>query len=154
MLWIVAAVAAFATVVIVRWLLARARSVICPRCGEPVGRDAHRWYVDDRIRLVCPPCHEELRRITHSDCHRGRAPKGLVVLLVALAAPSIALAHGGGLDSSGGHHNRKTGGYHCPREPCLSNSQPRPKPALKKPAPKKKPEAKDPCPCPCPEKSK
>ena len=32
-------------------------------------------------------------------------------------------AHGGGLDSSGGHNNRKTGGYHCHREPCLSTHQ-------------------------------
>jgi hypothetical protein len=32
-------------------------------------------------------------------------------------------AHGGGLDSSGGHNNRKTGGYHCHREPCISTHQ-------------------------------
>ncbi len=33
-----------------------------------------------------------------------------------LAAPNsgvIINEHGGGLDSNGCHHNRKTGGYHC-----------------------------------------
>ena len=34
-----------------------------------------------------------------------------------------ASGHGGGLDGSGGHNNRKTGEYHCPREPCLSTHQ-------------------------------
>ena len=32
-------------------------------------------------------------------------------------------AQGGGLDGNGGHHNRKTGEYHCHREPCLSSHQ-------------------------------
>jgi len=40
------------------------------------------------------------------------------LLLVAFAAiPSFALAHGGGLDAYGCHHNRKAGGYHCHRGP-------------------------------------
>lgn len=34
-------------------------------------------------------------------------------LLVAPIGPSMALAHGGGLDASGCHHDRKRGGYHC-----------------------------------------
>ena len=34
--------------------------------------------------------------------------------------PALAMAHGGGLDKQGGHNNRKTGEYHCHREPCLS----------------------------------
>lgn len=38
----------------------------------------------------------------------------LVVLGYALALPT-ALAHGGGLDSAGCHHDRKLGGYHCHR---------------------------------------
>jgi len=33
---------------------------------------------------------------------------------------ATASAHGGGLDGNGGHNNRKTGEYHCHREPCLS----------------------------------
>ncbi len=37
---------------------------------------------------------------------------GLLCLL-----PSIAMAHGGGLDGYGCHHNRKQGGYHCHRGP-------------------------------------
>lgn len=36
---------------------------------------------------------------------------------------SFASAHGGGLDSTGGHFDRKTGEYHCHREPCFSNQQ-------------------------------
>lgn len=44
-----------------------------------------------------------------------------ICLLVLLATACMALvthpvfAHGGGLDSNGGHHNRKTGGYHTHR---------------------------------------
>ncbi|MFT6518011.1 MAG: hypothetical protein ACJATP_001677 [Candidatus Azotimanducaceae bacterium] len=34
-----------------------------------------------------------------------------------------ALAHGGGLDSSGGHTNRKTEQYHCHREPYISQHE-------------------------------
>jgi endonuclease YncB( thermonuclease family) len=30
-----------------------------------------------------------------------------------LLTPALALAHGGGLDAYGCHHNRKAGGYHC-----------------------------------------
>jgi len=52
-------------------------------------------------------------------------------LCLILALPSLALAHGGGLDSNGGHFNRKTGLYHCHREPCFSNQKGKtePKPA-------------------------
>lgn len=36
---------------------------------------------------------------------------------------SVAVfAHGGGLDSDGGHHNRKTGGYHFHQGPYAGNS--------------------------------
>jgi hypothetical protein len=47
----------------------------------------------------------------------------IVAALAALLLPAGALAHGGGLDSNGGHMNRKTGVYHCHREPCFSNSK-------------------------------
>jgi len=43
------------------------------------------------------------------------------ILLLSLCG--TVFAHGGGLDSSGGHNNRKTGEYHCHREPCLSTHQ-------------------------------
>lgn len=33
-----------------------------------------------------------------------------------------ALAHGGGLDGQGCHHNRKVGGYHCHRGPLGGQS--------------------------------
>jgi hypothetical protein len=38
-----------------------------------------------------------------------------VLALWASFAPSQALAHGGGLDAAGCHHDRKRGGYHCHR---------------------------------------
>jgi len=41
--------------------------------------------------------------------------KWLAALLILI--PFSALAHGGGLDKQGCHHNRKEGGYHCHRGP-------------------------------------
>lgn len=38
--------------------------------------------------------------------------KIILACLVALAS-SLAFAHGGGLDSAGCHHEKRTGGYHC-----------------------------------------
>ena len=48
----------------------------------------------------------------------------LVVSLVLAATftPTRALAHGGGLDAYGCHHNRKAGGYHCHRGPLAGQS--------------------------------
>ena len=43
-----------------------------------------------------------------------------IPLLLLVVYTTFASAHGGGLDKTGGHHNRKTGEYHCHREPCLS----------------------------------
>lgn len=39
----------------------------------------------------------------------------LAAAAVALLSPGAAFAHGGGLDASGCHHDRKRGGYHCHR---------------------------------------
>jgi hypothetical protein len=39
----------------------------------------------------------------------------LVMFCAMIAAPGLALAHSGGLDSKGCHTNRKTGDYHCHR---------------------------------------
>lgn len=50
----------------------------------------------------------------------GRA---MLVLSMLVVLPSIALAHGGGLDANGGHTNRKTGEYHCHRCPCGCSGQ-------------------------------
>jgi hypothetical protein len=36
-----------------------------------------------------------------------------VFSFLAIALPSIAYAHSGGLDRNGCHHERKTGSYHC-----------------------------------------
>ncbi|MBT6571615.1 MAG: YHYH domain-containing protein, partial [Gammaproteobacteria bacterium] len=44
-------------------------------------------------------------------------------ILILFSYSATAIAHGGGLDKTGGHHNRKTGEYHCHREPCLSTHQ-------------------------------
>lgn len=40
-----------------------------------------------------------------------------VCLLLAVLVAGPAYAHGGGLDASGCHNNRKTGDYHCHRAP-------------------------------------
>jgi hypothetical protein len=61
------------------------------------------------------------------DCvgHRTLSCKILTMKLtiILLVLSNLAFGHGGGLDSSGGHNNRKTGEYHCHREPCLSTHQ-------------------------------
>ncbi len=44
------------------------------------------------------------------------------MLAVFVAFPGLALAHGGGLDGYGCHHNRKAGGYHCHRGPLAGQS--------------------------------
>ena len=46
-----------------------------------------------------------------------------LVLFTLYWCSATASGHGGGLDGSGGHNNRKTGEYHCHREPCLSTHQ-------------------------------
>jgi len=47
----------------------------------------------------------------------------VVLLIFTLIIPLTGFAHGGGLDSNGGHFNRSTGVYHCHREPCISQHQ-------------------------------
>lgn len=44
--------------------------------------------------------------------------KILSILFILCLWATQVFAHGGGLDSTGGHRNRKTGGYHCHRCPC------------------------------------
>lgn len=40
----------------------------------------------------------------------------ILTISILLMLPAVdALAHGGGLDGLGCHHNRKAGGYHCHR---------------------------------------
>jgi hypothetical protein len=41
----------------------------------------------------------------------------IVILACLYGFASQAAAHGGGLNSEGCHHNRKTGDYHCHRAP-------------------------------------
>jgi hypothetical protein len=45
------------------------------------------------------------------------------VLLLTFMHATTVLGHGGGLDGSGGHTNRKTSEYHCHREPCISQHE-------------------------------
>jgi hypothetical protein len=49
----------------------------------------------------------------------------LVGVLVA-GFSSAAVAHGGGLNAEGCHHNRKTGDYHCHRAPTVVAPQAQP----------------------------
>jgi hypothetical protein len=41
--------------------------------------------------------------------------KAIIAGVLASLFATIALAHGGGLDKNGCHHDRKKGGYHCHR---------------------------------------
>lgn len=43
------------------------------------------------------------------------------IVLMLLLLPSLAFAHGGGLDAYGGHNNRKQGRYHFHRGPLAGN---------------------------------
>lgn len=42
----------------------------------------------------------------------------IFTLSVFIFAAPLVLAHSGGLDSRGGHNDRKNGGYHCHKSPC------------------------------------
>lgn len=47
----------------------------------------------------------------------------MTIFIAFLFATDMAYGHGGRTDSSGGHTNRKTGEYHCHKEPCFSNQR-------------------------------
>jgi hypothetical protein len=49
----------------------------------------------------------------------------IALLLSANVPGGPAAAHPGGLNAEGCHHNRKTGGYHCPRGPSATPSNAR-----------------------------
>lgn len=49
----------------------------------------------------------------------------------ALLVTGNAIAHGGGLNAEGCHHERRTGGYHCHRGPAAAPSVQRLAPALR-----------------------
>lgn len=61
-----------------------------------------------------------------SNLHLRRKPMSrkisniILVTLVSLAVVGTAFGHGGRLDRSGGHNDRKRGTYHCHRAPCSS----------------------------------
>ncbi len=48
----------------------------------------------------------------------------VLALVLALAVPAVVWAHGGGVDSYGGHNDRKNGGYHFHRGPLSGQSFP------------------------------
>ena len=43
-----------------------------------------------------------------------------VLITLSFLSPFLAAAHSGGLDTYGGHTDRKTGEYHCHQEPCFT----------------------------------
>jgi hypothetical protein len=45
----------------------------------------------------------------------GLVMRTMTGVVLALALPSLALAHGGGLNAEGCHNDRKAGEYHCHR---------------------------------------
>lgn len=47
----------------------------------------------------------------------------LLLFLLITNTPSTSLAHGGALDKNGGHTDRKSAGYHCHKQPCLTIHQ-------------------------------
>ena len=53
---------------------------------------------------------------------RHRTLTLIAVSIVMLATTALVFAHGGGLDSQGGHHNRKLGGYHFHRGPLTGQT--------------------------------
>ena len=44
-------------------------------------------------------------------------------LVLLLLVPAFAFAHPGGLDRHGGHHDRRSGGYHCHSSACKAAQQ-------------------------------
>lgn len=63
--------------------------------------------------------HDDVRGAFHMSRAQGHArPAGRPLLILPSLLPATALAHGGCLDRHGGHVNRRTGEYHCPRAPC------------------------------------
>lgn len=44
---------------------------------------------------------------------------GALLFVVAFLPAAPVFAHGGGLDSSGCHQDRRSGGYHCHRAPAI-----------------------------------
>ena len=49
-------------------------------------------------------------------------PLQFALLAACVVLPTLASAHGGGLDAYGCHHNGKAGGYHCHRGPLAGQS--------------------------------
>ncbi len=45
-----------------------------------------------------------------------------ILTILLITTSTITTAHSGGLDSKGGHTNKKTGEYHCHREGCTEKS--------------------------------
>ena len=45
-----------------------------------------------------------------------------LLTVMLLTTTTISYAHRGGMDSNGGHNNRKTGEYHCHRDNCIERN--------------------------------
>ena len=60
------------------------------------------------------------------DARSRAAPRGLFLAamlgLLCMMVPTSGVAHSGGLDKIGCHHDRKKGGYHCHRGPLAGQA--------------------------------
>ena len=74
-------------------------------------------------------------------------------VLIAVAGAGLAHAHPGGLDSNGGHYNRKTGEYHYHRPRATSTPAPVASPPPKAPTPVASPSIQPSTPRPAPVQS-
>ena len=71
--------------------------------------------------------HSKIGLSNNPDDARARAvlrgPLLAAVLgLLCLMVPASGVAHSGGLDKIGCHHDRKNGGYHCHRGPLAGQA--------------------------------
>jgi len=80
------------------------------------------------VRAICWSGRALGARGTPTKCHviKPTLPRANGRHLLRVAATSIlagcvgqGLAHGGGLNAKGCHHDRKRGGYHCHRSPAV-----------------------------------
>jgi hypothetical protein len=71
--------------------------------------------------------HSKIGLSNTPNCAQARAVlRGLLLAavlgLLCLMVPASGVAHSGGLDKIGCHHDRKNGGYHCHRGPLAGQA--------------------------------
>lgn len=80
-----------------------------------------------RYRLAAP-AQTTMRPTANAQWSRRDGMRLACLLCMLSLLPAQVFAHGGGLDASGCHTNRKTGAYHCHRSRAPANSLPVPQP--------------------------